>query len=189
MVDENAFGLLLSYYTLEADEYGLEREQFVARFEKFRNGLIECLEAVPVAHDVRAIDLGHAVYIEFAEGDELESPIQWLKTARARLAEKDFVTVAVLSHGSRWVDAERGPTFSSEMIGDVTFLSISKPSEPLRRALLADAASRPSEDEDSEGWGAGLYLDTEAVEALNKTPKNAPTVLQIGGATFYRAGS
>ena len=53
--------------------------------------------------------------------------------------------------------------------------------------LVADVASR-GDDEDGSGWGPGLYLDTEAAEALGMTPKNAPTVLRAAGASFYRAG-
>lgn len=189
MIDENAFGLLISYYAVEDDEYGLEREQFVERFEAFRNAVVECLEQLPLGRDVRAIDLGHAVFVEVSEGEQVEGPIQWLKSVRGRLKERQFETVCVLSHGSRWVDPETGPTFSTDRIADVTLLTVSRPSEALRRALYAEAASRPDDEDEPVGWGPGLYLDTEAVEALGKTPKNVPTLLRAGGASFYRAGS
>jgi len=66
-------------------------------------------------------------------------------------------------------------------------VNASGPSEPLRRALCADAASRG--DQDAAGWGPGLYLDVDAVEALGRKPKNQPTILRSGGAEYFRAGS
>jgi len=60
----------------------------------------------------------------------------------------------------------------------------SRPSEPLRRALDAETLSR--RDEHVTGWGPGVYVDTEALEALGKTPKNAPTLLRAPGAQFFR---
>ena len=59
------------------------------------------------------------------------------------------------------------------------------PSEPLRRALFAETASHGAPDEDS-AWGSGLYLDTDAAEALGIRPKNEPTRLDVAGATFFR---
>ena len=63
-----------------------------------------------------------------------------------------------------------------------------RPSEPLRRALAAEVATRRADEDDERGWGPGLYVDVEAVEALGRNFKNAPTALEIGGATFYRVG-
>jgi hypothetical protein len=76
----------------------------------------------------------------------------------------------------------------SEALGQSVLVRASGPSEPFRRALLAEAAARGYEDGDNSSWGPGLYLDVEAVEALGKKPKNAPTVLRAGGAEFYRSG-
>ena len=59
----------------------------------------------------------------------------------------------------------------------------------VHRALLAEAATHGDETTVSEGWGPGLYLDLEAVEALGRRPKNTPTILRSGGAEFFRAGS
>ena len=73
--------------------------------------------------------------------------------------------------------------------GSVKLFRASRPSEPLRRSLLAEAATHGDEQEGTEGWGPGLYLDVEAVEALGRKPKNAPTILRSGGAEFFRAGS
>ncbi len=185
MIDENAFGFLISYFDVEDDEYALERDEFVARFTLFRRTIVECLDAIPLGRGVRAMDIGHAVYAEVAEGDQSEDPLSWIKMVRARLSGRGFSTVGVLTHGSRW-EVEGAVPFSTEFAGDVALTSVSRPSEPLRRALSADAAAR---EEEAEGWGPGLYLDTEAVEALGRTPKNAPTLLRAsGGAEFYRAG-
>jgi hypothetical protein len=76
---------------------------------------------------------------------------------------------------------------NERFVASVAVTTASHPSEPLRRALSAEVATHATGDE--PGWGPGLYLDTEAVEALGRTPKNAPTVLEIAGATFYRAGT
>jgi hypothetical protein len=188
MIDENAFGLLVSYCQIEDEEYGLELEQFAARVRAFRASLDECLAALPLGHDVRALDLGHALYVEVGEGDETENPIDWLRMVRARLAGRGFQTVGVLSHGSRWVDrssAERAGLL--EQLGDVSVCRAGLPSEPLRRALYADAACVFGQQE-HPGWGPGLYVDTEAIEALGRKLKNAPTPLVASGATFYRFG-
>jgi hypothetical protein len=188
MIDENAFGLLICFCQIEDEEYGLEREQFAQRVRAFRASLDECLEALSLGRDVRALDLGHALYVEVAEGDETENPLDWLRMVRARLAGRDFQTVGVLSHGSRWVDqssTERRARL--EQLGDVTVCRACLPSEPLRRALYADAACL-SDQQEHPGWGPGLYVDTEAIEALGRKLKNAPTPLVASGATFYRFG-
>jgi hypothetical protein len=201
MIDENAFGILVSYFKVEDDEYTLERDAFVERFQKFRYLVRACIRDVPLGRDVRAADLGHALYLEVAQGDQSESPLAWARKVRARLNDEGFESVVAVTHGGRWVDESESWT-ATEHVGDVGLVTLSNPSEPLRRALYADAASRleevdpeldEEEDEDDEGsdalgWGAGLYLDTEAAEALGMVPKNAPTVLRAAGATFYRAG-
>jgi hypothetical protein len=192
LIDENAFGVLLSYFAVEDDEYGLGRDEFVERFEAFRAAVRAFLAESPLGTGAFALDLGHAFYAEVGEGDQAHNPLGWAKRLRAALAEKDFETVAVVTHGGRWVSPEASAQ-STEHLGDFALVTASNPSEPLRRALYADAASRQDEDETDEdgellGWGPGLYLDTEAAEALTMTPKNAPTVLRSGGAGFYRAG-
>jgi hypothetical protein len=189
MIDENAFGLLISYASIEDDEYGLEPVEFVRRFGQFRELVLGLVREHSPGCDVRALDLGHAFYFELADGDQAGDPIAWLKQARTRLAECELETVGVLSHGGRWI-ADSEPDSASEQIGsDVRLIRASLPSEPLRRALYADAASRLDEDSDFEGWGPGLYVDSEAVEALGRSPKNAPTPLCTAGAVFYRVGS
>ncbi|HEX4340380.1 MAG TPA: hypothetical protein VH062_30940 [Polyangiaceae bacterium] len=202
MIDENAFGILLSWFTIEDDEYGSERSEFVARFERFRATARAAVVDAPLGSGVRVVDLGHAVYVEIGDGDQTESPLGWAKKARARLGEEGFDVVAVVTHGGRWVDdAESFP--SVENVGNAALVAVSLPSEPFRRALYADAAShsRDADEEDVEdeqdgqdghehgGWGPGLYLDVDAVEPLGIKIRNAPTTLRTGGAEFYRVGA
>ena len=162
---------------------------FVERFGGFRDVVYDYVAEAAPAGAARALDLGHAVYFEFAEGDEGVDLI-WTRQLRSRLADAQFSNVAVVTHGSRWVDDDEGERFEGTVerfVASVAVVTWSHPSEPLRRALSAEVATHATADD--PGWGPGLYLDTEAVEALGRTPKNAPTVLEIAGATFYRAGT
>lgn len=191
--DENAFGILISYYRVEDDEYGLERREFVDRYELFRSTVRDWIRDAGFARGTRVVDFGHAVYLELADDDAGPSPLRWARSARERLSDHAFESVAVVTHGSRWVDDDEA-FFSTEHIGDCSVITLSNPSEPLRRALYADAATHSDEFDSAaesapkEGWGPGLYLDTEAAEALAMIPKNAPTVLSTCGAGFYRVG-
>lgn len=182
--DENAFGVLIGYHAIEDDEYSLEPEAFAARFQEFRAAVRACVEAFPLAQSGLAREFGHAVYIEFADGEQLEDPIGWIKTVRARLNALELPSVGVLSHGGRW-QAEPVEAPPPSTCG-IDWLPVSLPSEPLRRALYAETATHGSDDEDDSAWGPGIYVDTEAVEALGRTLKNAPTPLAVAGATFYR---
>jgi hypothetical protein len=184
--DENAFGVLIGYHTLEDDEYSLEPADFALRFTQFRAAVRSCVEAFPLAESVLVRELGHAVYLEFADGDQKEDPIGWIKLVRARLTGLELKSVGVLSHGGRWLAeaAESPPSVSG-----VEWLSVSLPSEPLRRALYAETATHAADDgaaSEEAAWGPGLYVDTEAVEALGRALKNAPTPLAVAGATFFR---
>ncbi len=182
--DENAFGVLIGYFAIEHDEYALEPAQFAARFSEFRSALRACVEAFPLAQSGVAREFGHALYIEFSDGEQLEDPIAWIKLARARLNALDLASVGVLSHGGRWQaePVEAAPPSA----GGLEWCPVSLPSEPLRRALYAETASHGIDEDDEQAWGPGIYVDTEAVEALGRTLKNAPTPLAIAGATFYR---
>jgi hypothetical protein len=184
MFDENAFGVLVSYYDIENDEYALEPDAFATRWREFRAAWQECLGIWQLGQAVRAVHFGHSLYLEVAEGEQSEDPIVWLKMVRARIAEKGFPTVGVVSFGGRWLEDEAASR--EEEIGGVHVQTVSLPSEPLRRALAAEAASRFDEEEAPEGWGPGIYADTDAIEALGKKFKNAPTPLVVAGATFYR---
>jgi hypothetical protein len=188
MIDENAFGILLSWFTIEDDEYGRERGDFVERVRRFRALARRAVVEVPLGAGVRVVDLGHAVYVEVGDGDQTQSPLAWAKQARARLVEEGFDVFSVVTHGGRWTDDSESSA-SVEHLGDAALVTVSLPSEPLRRALYAEAASHPSHDEAGDGWGPGLYLDVEAVEALAIKLRNAPTSLRSGGAEFYRVGA
>jgi hypothetical protein len=193
MIDENAFGILLSWFNIEDDEYGRDRADFVALVERFRAATRAAIVDMPLGAGVRVVDLGHAFYVEVGDGDHAESPLSWAKKAKARLTDLGFDVFSVVTHGGRWVDDTESPA-SIEHLGDAGLTTVSLPSEPLRRALYADAASH-SREEDGEnggsgdGWGPGLYLDVEAVEALEIKIRNAPTSLRTGGAEFYRVGA
>lgn len=185
LIDENAYGYLFSYLEIEDDEYSLQPEEFVFRVVRFREVIHSALAEQAPGEGCRVVELGHAIYLEVAEGEETVDPFSYLKRMRGLLEECEIPTAAVLSHGSRWVvDPESDDPPSSGGGGAAAY-----PSEALRRALYADTACQPGDDEELEpGWGAGLYVDTEAIEAMGKVLKNAPTPLAVAGATFYRFG-
>lgn len=188
MIDENAFGLLVSFFNIEDEEYSGEREQFIERYATFTALIRDRLTEQAPGQNARAIDLGYAFYIELPDGEQQGDLIGWLKQMRVTLSEHDFLTAGMLTHGSCWVD-EADPRPDIVDCGSVKLFRASRPSEPLRRALLAEAATHGDEETGIEGWGPGLYLDVEAVEALGRKPKNTPTILRNGGAEFFRAGS
>jgi hypothetical protein len=193
MIDENAFGILISDYDIEEDEYELEREVFVQRIRRFRDAVFDHVASQLLANDARALDMGHAVYFEFGDGEQVMNPVAWLRDLRNAVAAQGLMSCGVLSHGSRWVDEEHGVELEAEQrfVGSVALVRFSHPSEALRRALYADTASRPVDapaGEQAESWGPGLYVDTEAIEALGLALKNQPTPLHIAGASFFRVG-
>jgi hypothetical protein len=184
MIDEDAFGVLFSYFEIEDDEYGSEnRSDFIERFEAFERLTLGLLGNMELPPDHHVLCLGHALYAEFRDREDTPQLFARFREAASRLTSEGFVNVAVLTHGSRWV--EEGQPAELSITGDAPRVAqISRPSEPLRRALFVAALAQA--DEEVEGWGAGVYADTEALEALGKTPKNAPTVLRAPGAEFFR---
>jgi hypothetical protein len=184
MIDEDAFGILLSYYELEDDEYGSDdRAVFVQRFESFERLALLAIQSLELPAEHHVVCLGHAVYAEVADREDTPQLFSRFRAAAARLSSEGFVNVAVLAHGGRWVE-EGGGAKLSLMGQDPIVARISRPSEPMRRALYVAAFAQG--DEQVEGWGPGVYADTDALEALGKTPKNAPTVLRAPGAAFFR---
>jgi hypothetical protein len=188
MIDENAFGLLITYLSIEDDEYDGERENFVTRYKAFSALLRDRLRNYPPSDSAHAIELGHAFYVELIEEHNECDLISWLRMTRAELSESGYLTAGILTFGSSWYDAAEPHTTVTEL-GTAKLVYASGPSEPLRRALCADAASRGDEDAGTPGWGPGLYLDVDAVEALGRKPKNEPTIMRSGGAAYFRAGS
>ncbi len=67
-----------------------------------------------------------------------------------------------------------------ELAPRIAFAKLSHPSEPFRRAIAVEVASRRADEDDERGWGPGLYVDDEAIEALGRQFKNAPTPLEAG---------
>jgi hypothetical protein len=188
MIDENAFGLLVSYFNLEDDEYSGDRADFLARYAEFVRLVHGHLSEHPPSASARALDFGHALYVELLEDAEHVELIAWLKQLRGALSERSYASAAILTFGSTWVD-EALPRPDNVACGTIEIVRASLPSEPLRRALQAEAATHGDDEAGTPGWGPGLYLDTDAVEALGRKPKNAPTVLTCGAARFFRAGS
>jgi len=180
MIDENAFGLLVSWYDIEDVEYSLEPEEFVARWREFVAAWRDALDVFQLGEGAEALDLGHALYVEIADGDQAEDPIVWLKMVRARIAERGFTTVGVVSHGGRWRE------LGVETECKIPVKIASRPSEAFRRALFAETATHEDEELAPDGWGPGVYVDSEAIEALGRQLKNAPTPLASAGATFFR---
>jgi hypothetical protein len=185
--DENAFGLLISFYDLEDVEYSLEPEEFTTRCSEFRSASLGFASDTPLGAGATILDLGHALYFEIGDGDQAADLLTWLRRLRETLVERDFEVVAVLSHGGRWLrEADPDLPCIENLSGGYTLVSASRSSEALRRALYAETASHGTDG--SDGWGAGTYVDTEAIEALGKSLKNAPTPMACAGATFYRIG-
>jgi hypothetical protein len=189
LTDENAFGVLAGYYTLEDDEYSSESSEFVTRFTEFRAAVLGFVAEFPLGRPANVLDLGHAMFVEVAAGDELDDPMAWGKALRAALRGRGIESSVLVTHGGRWVEEDRVPLPEvDELSPGVVCVQASRPSEPLRRALLGWAAAARADEDDTAGWGPGLYVDTEVVEALGRSPKNAPTPLVMAGATFYRLG-
>src|SRR5262245_8363322 len=99
MIDENAYGLLIAWHTIEDEEYSLEVAEFTARSAAFRELVLGCLRERAPAKALSILDFGHAVYLEFAQGDESEDPIGWLRFVRERLERNEFFCALLLSHG------------------------------------------------------------------------------------------
>jgi len=184
LVDQNAFGVLVAFFDIEDAEYSSSPEEFVERFERFRELCFSHARARPLASGVRACDLGHALYFEFEDGDQDADPLAWLRALVRELGENEFSVTGVLAHGGRWVEQDAATTQTETAF---ELVRVTRPSEPLRRALYADAAAHGTEGTD--GWGPGVFVDEEAIEAMKRSFKNAPTPLLAAGARFFRVGS
>src|ERR1043166_8721054 len=129
MIDEDAFGVLFSYYELEDDEYGSdEREEFVRRFESFERAALGIVQALALPGDPHVVCFGHAVYAEFRDETPAPDLLRALRMASSRLAAEGFVNATVLSYGARWVRSDAAPELSlSETAPRIA--RISRPSE------------------------------------------------------------
>jgi hypothetical protein len=189
--DENAFGVLIAYFSIEDDEYAEEHtDRFVDRFTLFERLLMDYLTECPLGSGAVALSLGHALYVEVGDGDQTQSPLAWSRTLQARLREQAFQTTCAVTHGGSWRQSGGAVDVDSRLstpAGELPLVRASLPSEPLRRALYAECASHGAPGE-AQAWGPGMYVDTEVIEALGLSPKNNPTVLSVAGAEFYRLG-
>jgi len=132
--------------------------------------------------------MGTSVYVEIADGDHACDPFAWLKELRSYLQQGDWTTFGVITHGGRWVASRSDLTLPSK-VGDIRVMASFGPSEPLRKAMAAESMSHDDEDGDYEGWGPGLFVDADALEAMNRKLKNDPTPLRCAGACFFRIGA
>ncbi len=185
MIDENAYGLWIAPYDPENLEYGQSREEFVTCLRDFEGAVAAQLAEQPLG-PARLLVFGVGIYLELAAGDELMSPFAWLKQLRERLALSELVTLAALTYGGRWVTEPGDP--ASPLAGHSGGCTWLAPSEPQRRALAVDVLAQPSGEQVS-GWGPGIYLDADAIEAMGRALKNAPTPLPAAGTTFFRVGT
>lgn len=187
VIDENAFGALISYVAIEDDEYQSDgTETFRLRAGLFRNACLEALAAAPPARNTHALFLGHALYVEFPEAEEKPTIVAFVRSLRDRLREQQVATSGVLTYGGRWVESEDLVPVSVTEGDGYRLAEVSMPSEPLRKALLVEAACHGIGG--AEGWGTGLYFDAEVLEPLGLNLKNQPTALFAGDGTYFRVG-
>ncbi len=164
------------------------REQFIERYATFTALIRDRLTEKPPGTSARAIDLGYAFYVELPDGEQQGDLIGWLREMRATLAEHDFDTAAMLTHGSCWVDEQIHGRYRRLRHRE----AVSRVAAQRAPASLAvaEAATHGDEELSIEGWGPGLYLDLEAVEGVGpKAQEYADDLAQRGGAEFFRAGS
>ena len=188
LVDENAYGVWISWFDAEDVEYAQSADKFPPRIMVFRSAVTEFLKDEPLGEGVRAFDFGTAIYVEVGDEDETTDLIKWVRAFRAYLKDGDWDTFAVVAHGGRWVAREPNACLPSQ-VGNVEVVASFGPSEPFRKVMAAEAMAHDDEETGESGWGVGLFIDVDALEAMNRTLKNAPTALCSGGACFYRVGA
>ena len=187
LVDENAYGIWVNWYDAEDVEYSGSAHKFVPRIVVFRSAVRSYVERERLGCGVLLLDFGTAVYLEVIQGEEAPGLLRWVRGLREYLLEGDWRTFAVVSFGGRWLTQDPAAALP-ERIGDIRVMSVG-PSEPLRRVIAADAMAHEDENTGEPGWGAGLFLDEDALEPLGLSLKNAPTAMCIGGWRFYRVGA
>ncbi len=188
LVDENAFGIWMSWFDAEDVEYSQSADKFPPRIVVFRNAVAAFLEREKLGEGVQALDFGTAIYIEVGDGDQSADVLKWIREFRSYLQEGDWATFAVLAHGGRWV--ARSPEVRlPPRVGSVEVVASFGPSEPYRKVMAAEAMAHDDEETGEAGWGVGFFVDVDALEAMGRTLKNAPTALCSGGACFYRVGA
>ena len=194
LIEGNAFGVFAVLYDdVDPKEYARDprqpapgeqiRESFSVAFARFREVLLDSADAVPFGNGVVALDLGNALYFEVGDGDHTVDPITWSKSLS--LALEGFRLSVILTHGHRSLDAEANARPEAEQTQrNYRLLRVAHRSEPLKRAVLASALCNATNN--TRRWTPALYVDTLAVQALGKTPKNQPTLLRAADSSFYR---
>lgn len=187
MIDENAFGVLVSYVGIEDDEYEHDdTAAFAQRIECLRDVCKRVLQSNPPAANAHAVFWGHALYVEFPEPDGKPALLPFVRMLREQLRDSGIETAGIVTFGGRWVAQEDCVELSVTAINGVRLASVSMPSEPLRKALYAETACHGFDG--AEGWGTGLFFDADALEPLGLNLKNQPTPLYVADATFVRVG-
>jgi len=178
MLDDNAFGLLIALFDATTLEYAVSPEEYVRVLGEFRAVVKAAVVDAPWLSEVTPRDFGTAIYFErLADEPWPTSPIAWLRELRRKHRERGLLTLGVVTHGSRWESAEFEP------LG----VPIACSSEPLRKALAVEACAAPGLlGADAEGWGPGLYVESDAIAALGRTLKNTPTAFYAATGEFYR---
>lgn len=187
MIDENAFGVLISYVGIEDDEYEHDdTKAFAERIVCLSDVCTRVLESSAPAANTHAVFWGHALYVEFAAPDVKPNLLPFIRTLREQLREHGIETAGIVTFGGRWVAQEDHVELGITQRNGVRIASVSMPSEPLRKALYAETACQGFGGQ--EGWGTGLFFDAEALEPLGLNLKNQPTPLYVADATFVRVG-
>lgn len=187
MIDENAFGTLISYVGIEDDEYEHDdTAAFAERITRLREVCTRVLASTPPAANTHAVFWGHALYVEFPQADDKPALLPFIRTLRDELREHGIETAGIVTFGGRWVEQEDRVDLAVNEHKDVRIASVSLPSEPLRKALHAETACQGFDGLD--GWGTGLFFDAEALSPLGLNLKNQPTPLFVADATFVRVG-
>ena len=184
--DENAYGLLISWYDAEETEYAQSSDKFPPRLIVLRAAIDDYLASFPAGEAMSCFDFGTTFYFEIGDGDQSEDLIGWMRSMRALLAQGDWRTFAVVTYGGRWVANGEPP---SRETGKVRLMVAHGPSEPMRRAMAAEGRSHDDEEAGEEGWGPGLFVDLEALEAMGRKLKNQPTTVRAGGTDFVRVSA
>jgi hypothetical protein len=187
VIDENAFGALISYVGIEDDEYEHnDTAAFAERIVQLRDVCTQVLESSAPAPNTHAVFWGHALYVEFAEPEGKPSLLAFIRTLREKLQQHSIETAGIVTFGGRWVETEDRVELSLNERNGVRIAGVSMPSEPLRKALYAETACQGFDG--AEGWGTGLFFDVDALEPLGLNLKNQPTPLYVADATFVRVG-
>lgn len=183
LTDQNAFGIWVSWFDAEEVEYSASADKFAPRILVLRAAVSDYCAGFPLGRGVSVLDLGTSFYFEVEDGDQTEDPVGWLRALRAFLEQGDWETFGAVTHGGRWCAA---PGLQPLDFGGSHRIGSFGPSEPFLRAVAAHAMAHDDEDAGTEGWGTGLFVDLDALEALNRKLKNEPTTMRAGGASFVR---